>query len=152
VPPGSGAGSPPTSSPATPPTAPATSPRAPWPELEPWPEPRRDRPAPVPPRRSGGVGAYLGGIAIGAVLGPLVVGGLWMVFLFYADRLAGFDTGNNRLSDIVVGSVLAAPFLGMIAGALVVRVRRRRASDRAAARNRSPGRGSPPARGGRRRG
>jgi hypothetical protein len=83
-------------------------------------------------------------MALGAVVAPLLTAACWMIVLFYADRLGGFDTGNNRFSDVIVGSVLGAPVVGLVVGALVVRVRRRRAVARAGPRDPGPARGGRP--------
>lgn len=96
------------------------------------------------PARGGGIGGYLAGMALGAVVAPLLAAALWMIFLFYADRLGGFDTGNNRFSEVIIGSVLGAPVVGLVVGALVVRVRRRRAAARAHPRVPGPDRGGRP--------
>ncbi|GMU79953.1 MAG: hypothetical protein AMXMBFR46_27420 [Acidimicrobiia bacterium] len=70
---------------------------------------------------------------MGAVVAPLLIGAFWMVVLFYAHNLGDFDTKNDRFSEIVAGSVLAAPFIGILAGLGFVAWRRRRARRIAAA-------------------
>lgn len=96
------------------------------------PSPRRR----TPPAGPGpAVPQYLLGMAAGFVLTPLVVGGFWMIFLFYADWLGGYDTRNDRFTEIVAASVLSAPLIGIGLGAGFVWWWRRR-KRRLAARNR----------------
>lgn len=68
---------------------------------------------------------------MGFVAGPLVIGGLWMLVLFYAEWLGDFDTKNDRFSEVVGASVLLSPLLGMLAGVGFVAWRRARRRRRA---------------------
>lgn len=95
--------------------------------------PRRARAAPArrpPGQGRSGVLHYVLGALVGAVVFPVLVGLVFMVGLYYAEWLLGFDTKNDRFSELVAGTVLVAPFLGLLVGLGVVAWRRHRARRR----------------------
>ena len=76
--------------------------------------------------------AYPVAALVGFLVAPLIVGALWMAGLFYADWIAGYDTKNDRFSELIAASMFAAPLIGLVIGLVVVARRRRRAALRRA--------------------